>query len=85
MDVDKSATVILNQIRVLVSENGDGTFGSKTKALEDIDALLTSPSAHGVNFLLAPTANLQEVAIDNGWGTEFNNLAQELEKVLGLS
>lgn len=85
MDIDKSARIILNQLRVLVSENGDGTFGSKDKAIEDIDVLLTSPSTHGVSFLLAPTANLQELAMDNGWGAEFNNLAQELEEILGLS
>ena len=84
MDVDKSARIILNKLKVLVSENGDGTYGSKAEAIEDIDVLLTSLSTNGVSSLLAPTANLQELAIDNGWGAEFNNLAKELEKVLGL-
>ena len=84
MDVDKSARIILNKLKVLVSENGDGTYGSKAEAIEDIDALLTSLSTNGVSSLLAPTVNLQELAIDNGWGAEFNNLAKELEKVLGL-
>jgi len=84
MDVDKSARIILNKLKVLVSKNGDGTYGSKAEAIEDIDVLLTSLSTNGVSSLLAPTVNLQELAIDNGWGAEFNNLAKELEKVLGL-
>ena len=35
-----------------------------------------------IEFLLVPTGALQEIAIDNGWGYEFNDLANEIEKLL---
>jgi len=59
-------------------------YGDRTKALHDINALLANPSAHQVKLLLLPTANLQELSMDCGWGSQFNNLAARLEAVLGI-
>jgi len=46
---------------------------------------LASPSSEGVKSLLLPTANLQELSIENGWGGEFNEIADRLERLLGIS
>lgn len=54
-------------------------------ALHDIDVLLVDLSLNQVRLLLAPTANLQEISIEHGWGSEFNKLAAELERLLGIT
>jgi len=85
MDVDQAARAILTELRARVEAGEDGAiYGERTRALGDIDTLLADPSTDRVRFLLLPTANLQELAIENGWGSEFNELASQLECVLGL-
>ena len=85
MDIDSSARAILLELRAKVESGGEGgIYGDRTKALHDIDALLANPSANQVKLLLLPTANLQELSIDCGWGSQFNNLAAQLEAVLGI-
>lgn len=86
MDTDQIARSALEELRkkAAVSDNGS-IYGERDRALQDIDFLLSNPSADGVKRLLLPTANLQELALENGWGDEFNELASKLESVLGIS
>lgn len=85
MDIDSSAHAILLKLRAKVEGGGEGgIYWDRTKALHGIDALLANPSAHQVKLLLLPTANLQELSMDCGWGSQFNNLAARLEAVLGI-
>ncbi|MFH0728207.1 MAG: hypothetical protein V2B19_17925 [Pseudomonadota bacterium] len=85
MDIDQAAQKILNKLRDKVEAGTDGViYGDRSRALNDIDSLLASPSTEGVKYLLLPTANLQELSIENGWGQEFNDLADKLERLLGL-
>jgi hypothetical protein len=87
MSIDSEARRILSLLREKVEAGVDGGIydGNRTRALKDIDSLLSSPSTDGVKVSLLPTANLQELSLENGWGSEFNNLASELETVLGIS
>lgn len=55
------------------------------RALQEIDQILASPSTSDVRFLLAPTGNIQELSIENGWGNEFLALASDIEIALGLA
>ena len=45
--------------------------GVLNKDLESIDRLL---------FLLAPTGDLQEISLSSGWGDEFLDIAETMEK-----
>ena len=86
MSIDEEAKGILTELQEKVARSDDGgIYGDRSKALKDIDSLLASPSTEGVKFLLLPTANLQELSLENGWGQEFNALASKLEKLLGIS
>jgi hypothetical protein len=86
MGIDATARTILLEIRAKVEAGGDGgMYGDRSEALHDVDALLANPSARGMKCLLLPTANLQELSIECGWGSEFNKLAAELERVLGIA
>jgi hypothetical protein len=58
-------------------------YGDRGRAIRDLDALLASPSPAAVTCLLRPTANLQELSIECGWGSEFNKLAAELDRLRG--
>jgi hypothetical protein len=85
MDVDQSVRIILTELRAIVAAGGDGAiYGDRTRALHDIDSLLAEPSMDRVRFLLLPTANLQELSVENGWGSKFNDLAAQLERVMSL-
>lgn len=85
MDIESSARAILLELRAKVEGGGEGgIYGDRTKALHDIDPLLADPSVNQVKLLLLPTANLQELSMDCGWGRQFNNLAAQLEVVLGI-
>ena len=85
MDIDSRARAILLELRARVEAAGEGgLYGDRSRALYDIDALLAKPSTDQGRSLLLPTANLQELSIECGWGGEFNNLAAELESVLYL-
>jgi hypothetical protein len=86
MDIDAIARTVLLELRARVEAGGGGgMYGDRSKALHDLDALLASPSTRRVKFLLLPTANLQELSVECGWGSEFNKLAAELERVLGIA
>lgn len=86
MSIDIEARRILNTLREKVEAGVDGGIcGDRDRALQDIDSLLNTPSSEGVKVLILPTANLQELSLENGWGNEFNSLASELEKLLGIS
>ncbi|MCP5326461.1 MAG: hypothetical protein H7A09_09095 [Oceanospirillaceae bacterium] len=86
MDVDKEVRNVLSVLRKNVVNSEDGSiYGDKSKALQDIDSILASSSVEGIKYLLLPTANLQELSIENGWGQEFNKLASQLENILGIS
>lgn len=85
MNIDAEARIILNELREKSEASVEGgIYGDRAKALKDIGSLLESPSTEGVKYLLAPTANLQELSMENGWGNEFNELAGKLEKLLGI-
>ncbi len=56
-------------------------YGDRSKAIQGLDEILAFPSVGGVRSLLLPTANLQELSIECGWGSEFNQLAAELEEI----
>lgn len=86
MDTDFLAREILLKLRTNVENGGEGgLYGDRSEALRGIDSLLSSPSNHQVKLLLLPTANLQELAMECGWGEEFNQLAAQLENILGIT
>jgi hypothetical protein len=86
MDIDSIAKELLLKLRARVEAGGEGgIYGDRTGALRDLDNLLSFPSTAQVKLLLLPTANLQELAIECGWGTEFNELAAQLENLLGIT
>ena len=85
MDIDATTRSILLELRTRVEAGGDGgMYGNRSEALHDLDVLLANPSTWHIKRLLMPTANLQELAIECGWGSEFNKLAAELERVLDI-
>lgn len=86
MDIDSLAKELLLKLRARVEAGGDGgLYGDRAEALSDLDNLLAFPSTGQVKLLLLPTANLQELAIECGWGQEFNELAAQLENLLGIA
>ncbi|KMQ74069.1 hypothetical protein Msub_10240 [Marinobacter subterrani] len=86
MDTDQVARKVLEELRRKAAASDDGSiYGERDRALQDLDLLLSNPSTDGVKRLLLPTANLQELSLENGWGDEFNKLASKLESVLDIS
>ena len=86
MEIDQIARKVLEELRRKAAASDDGSiYGERDRALQDIDFLLNTPSTEGVKRLLLPTANLQELSLENGWGDDFNKLASQLESVLGIS
>lgn len=82
MDIGEATRTILLKFKARVEAGGDGyMYGDRTRAIQDLDAILAVASSEGVRSLLLPTANLQELSIECGWGSEFNELAAELEKI----
>jgi hypothetical protein len=65
VDIDTTARTILRELRASVEAGKDGEmYGDASEALRDLDALLANPSTLRIKFLLAPTANLQEISIE---------------------
>jgi hypothetical protein len=86
MDTDSLAKELLLKLRARVEVGGEGgLYGDRAEALRDLDGLLSCPSTYQVKLLLLPTANLQELAMECGWGEEFNELAAQLESLLGIT
>lgn len=82
MDIHEATRTIILKLKARVEAGGDGCiYGDRSKAIQDLDAVLAFPSSGGVRSLLLPTANLQELSIECGWGSEFNELAAELEEI----
>ena len=72
-------------MKTLTINNGDGLYGDLKIAVKDIDSLLKSldlsKEEKELRILIAPTANLQELSIDCGWGEEFCELAKKIETI----
>lgn len=72
-------------MKTLALENGNRLYGDLKIAIKDIDSLLRSSDLsreiQELRILLAPTGNLQELSIDCGWGDEFCELAEKIEKI----
>ncbi len=81
MKMDEEVKRVLYALREKVESSADAIYADRSEALSDIDALLISPSKSGFKALLAPTANLQELSIENGWGDVFNEFAAQLESL----
>jgi len=82
MGNNDTARTILLALKLHVVTAGDcGFFGDYHRAVEDIDALLANFSEKYAFALVALTANLQELSIDGGWGSDFNVLAAQLEAI----
>lgn len=78
------AAEILLELRDRVAAGGEGgLYGDKEMALREINAAMASPS-QSIGYLLLATGNLQELAMECGWGAEFNVLAARLERALGI-
>ncbi|MDQ2820296.1 MAG: hypothetical protein M3Y65_07870 [Pseudomonadota bacterium] len=76
---EAARTILLALKEHVVAGGNRGSFGDYRRAVEDIDALLADFSQKRAIALVAPTANLQEVSLDCGWGHDFNALAAQLE------
>jgi hypothetical protein len=59
-------------------------LGDRSEALRELDEAVAAPSFDRIRSLMLPTGNLQELAIENGWGARFNELAARLEELLGI-
>ena len=82
MDIDEATRTILFKLKARVESGGDGfMYGNRSKAIQDLDAIFAFPTSGRIRSLLLPTANLQELSIECGWGSEFNELAAELEEI----
>lgn len=85
MAIDQGVQSLLVELRIAVQASVDGAMGNRIEALRDIDAALALPSTDTLKWLLAPTGNLQELSIANGWGQQFNELAAKLEQSCGIA
>jgi len=79
MEIDEATRTILLELKARVEQGEEeGIYGDRSKAIHDLDALLDKPSSRGIQILLLSTANLHDLSIECGWGSEFNELAAEL-------
>lgn len=86
MDLPPAARDLLLELKRHASaSDAPELLGSRSRALRDIDAALSSGSTRRVRNLLLPTGNLQELAIENGWENEFAVLATGVERMLGIA
>jgi len=87
---DKMEKVLAHLVSFL-SESEESLYGSQTpnELLKVVSANLDSVKSSGflsspeqlVNMFL-PTASLQEIAMDNGWGSQYIELAEHFELAL---
>ena len=74
-----------------LAESTDSGWSTGTVAAlqESLRQMLAQSERHApanpgwLEILFAPTGDLQETAIDNGWGDEFLDLAARFERALG--
>ena len=64
-------------------------YENANEAIEELKLLETDIINNDKNsidkllYLLSPTASLQEISIDSGWGNEYLDIAEKLETALG--
>jgi hypothetical protein len=85
MENESAAFEILTELRECVDTSAEsGIYGDRSEALRAVEEAISAPSIGRIRSLLLPTGNLQELAIENGWGARFNELAARLEELLGI-
>ncbi len=73
---------ILKILKKLVEESEDSIFGDKDKAIQEIKATISAPTKESIDWLIAPTGNIQELSLENGWSDEFIILTTKLEGLM---
>jgi hypothetical protein len=81
---------VLREVRVLLSESQDSAWAVVTvsELLASIDKQIASLNASQVcraadhKQILAPTSALQDIAGDNGWGSQFIRLSAEFDRLM---
>ena len=83
----------LKRLRELLSQPSTdvlwSTYRTSDEVIEDLmliekGIMIKDPkSIDKLLFLLLPTCDLQEISISSGWGNEFLDIAEALERALG--
>ena len=72
-----------------LNQSNDGMYGDVEKGKNSINDIIKSISSNKkidkekISLLIGPTANLQEISIDNGWEKEFLIIAEKIDKIIG--
>lgn len=79
---------ILEQVRELVcAPPHAGIYGEPRRVLAEVERHLEEIRSSGatdlfeLGVLFAPTGDLQEVSMDNGWGEEFLRLSAHFDRI----
>ena len=92
MDITKAIEQISRLKNLLSLPTTDVVWSSYNSAdeaikdLEEIEKGLKNSDKNVVDrlcYLLSPTGSLQEISISSGWGYEFLDIADALEKAVG--
>lgn len=92
LDKYEMLKIIFLEIKQIVdSPNTDTVFSNyntPNELLDDLDKYIEKLEIKDetilskINFLVAPTNDLQEVSLSSGWGQEFIRLSMEIDKII---
>jgi hypothetical protein len=90
-DVNKKMIAVLSHLIYFLSNSESSIHAVETpdELMEVVTVNLRNMKSHGVLLspddmkkMFLPTSSLQEIAIDNGWGDQYAELASNFEIVL---
>ncbi len=73
---------LLETMKKLVEKSEDSIFADKDKAIQEIKVTISNLTKESIDWLTAPTGNIQELSLENGWSNEFITLSTELEGLM---
>lgn len=84
----ESITKLLNELKIHLTPTTDlswSKYNNIDAVINEINDLISSLEKNDkqtykkINFFIAPTNDIQEISITNGWGEEFNKISEKIE------
>lgn len=92
LDKYEMLQIIILEIKQIVdssnTDTGFSKYSTPKELIDDLDKYIEKLERKDetifskINFLIAPTGDLQEVSLSSGWGEEFLRLSMEIDKII---
>jgi len=84
MKLDKTLLKYLEKTIKYLENSNDCIYSNETvsELIDRMKLLIKNNDINELKIIFSPTNSLQDIAIDNGWGDEYCNIAKSIDRFI---